>query len=224
MPELKISSRIKQYQNKAVDLGKWSPPTMRSLTEDGEIVIEKIPSTAHCKMVKPSGGVHRVPLFNGMGKPSKNNPYFLQISREKLEKGFVPYGQCPKIHGLQKWLPKSVKEGAPCKFDATGESPIDDGHPCACVVALIEKRRGVQAKTTAEIDKRYQSKEDRQTSDLAKAVSAISAIVPQPAPVPEPPADPEPEPETTDVDMSTDEEPEDPKPTPRAPRRRGGAK
>lgn len=222
MPDLLIASRIKRYQNKAVDLGNWQPPTMRSLTEDGEIVVEKVPSTAHCKMVKPSGGVHRIPLFNGMGKPSKNNPYFLQISREKLEKGFVPYGQCPKIHGLQKWLPKAVKDGAPCKIDATNEFPIDDGHPCACVVALIEKRQGVQAKVTVEIDKRYQSKEDRQTSDLAKAVSAISAIVPQAPTVTS--SDPVEASGTVEVDIETDEEPEDPKPTPRAPRRRGGNK
>jgi len=172
MAELIIKTGVKRYQGKAVDLGSWSPPVLRSKTADGDIVMERIPSAGHCLMVHPNGHTTRVQLFNGMGKPSASNPYYLQISREKLKAGFIPYGQCPKIHGLQSSIPAALREGAPCRVSVSGD-PIDDIHPCECVQKTIDHRMGRNNLATKKLEDKYTSKENKETNALSTAVEAL---------------------------------------------------
>lgn len=55
-------------------------------------------------------------------------------------KGFAPLGVCPKAIGLAHLLPAEAQWGAQCVEALDGEA-ISDGHPCACVEALVMTRR-----------------------------------------------------------------------------------
>jgi hypothetical protein len=179
--QIKTKSYVQRYAGDAVDLGTWQPPTRRRLAADGEILIEKLPSAAHLLMLKPSGGAHNIQLANGMGRPRANDPYKVQMLAEKMEKGFLPYGSCPKYNGQHRFLPKDIQATAPCERDATGKHPVNDEHPCNCIVETRKVRLGIARKVNDEQERRQQSKDQRElkaTEDqnqlLAKAIGALT--------------------------------------------------
>ena len=178
--QIKTKSYVQRYAGDAVDLGTWQPPTRRRV-RDGEILIEKLPSAAHLLMLKPSGGAHNIQLANGMGRPRANDPYKVQMLSEKMEKGFLPYGSCPKYHGQHRFLPKDIPGAAPCERDATGTHPVSDEHPCNCIVETRKVRLGIARKVNDEQERRQQSKDQRElkaTEDqnqlLTKALGALA--------------------------------------------------
>lgn len=168
MHQVRVKAHVRRYAGDAHDLSDWSPPVLvrRGVNDDGEPfeIHEKVPSSASVKCVKPSGSVTRRVVVCGSGKHSENNAYRLQIIAEMLQKGWIPYGTCPKELGLQKWLPKDMREGTPCKsaVDEDGTlHPIDDEHCCECVNAVEKVRKAAQAKKMAKINERYKTDDSR---------------------------------------------------------------
>jgi len=174
--QLKIKSRAPRYQGAAVDLGVWKPPQQRRINDDGEVVIEKLPTVASCKMVNPAGAVIYLPLQNGMGRPRPNDPYRLQIAAEKMAKGFVPYGNCPRSLGLAHLLPKHLRDGSPCKLSADGHA-VDDEHCCPCVEALIAARQGKQSAEMTSLEERQRSKADREIELRERQIGALTGAI-----------------------------------------------
>jgi hypothetical protein len=169
-----------RYQQDAVDLGSWNPPTVRRTTDDGDVVIEKVPSTASVRMVNPAGHIVCVTLHNGMGRPHPNATERLEIEERKLKAGFVPLHACPKSLGLHEWLPKAMRDRGPCQIGAGG-GPISDEDPCECIGAIIAARTKANNKAMAEIQKRYESRESREQGLLADVAMKLAEKVGIPA-------------------------------------------
>lgn len=174
--QLKVRSRAARYVGNAVDLANWAPPRIQRTSDDGEMIFEHPPTVASCKMVNPAGFVVYVPLQNGMGRPSPNDPYRLQIGAEKLEKGFLPYGDCPIGLGLSGNLPAKFRDRPPCRMAADGH-PIGDEHPCECVVAAIEARSNKQTERMAEDEIRRKPKDARELDQRDKAIEKLSDAI-----------------------------------------------
>lgn len=167
-----VRTGVSRYQGDAVDLGRWSPPSLRVRTSDGDTKLEKIPSAGHIRMVNPAGHVVSVQVFNGMGKPKNSDPYFLQITQEKLGQGFTPIGSCPKGLGLSDHIPEKARGGEPCALAADGKSPISDQAPCACIHEIIAHRSGGNDTKMAALERRYESKEQREAGKLDRVLEA----------------------------------------------------
>ena len=173
------------------DLGKLSLPlTRRRFDGDGGVVFEKIPSLRSVKVVDLAGNVTWLAIANGMANRRVDEPYGLKIKHEKLHGrgkgtpgGMVPYGQCPLIGEGRRWLPNDMQDRAPCRR-AANEGPINDENACACIEALIQRRRETHDKRMAIVERRLASpaahqlaasqRQEAITAQLANAVEKLA--------------------------------------------------
>lgn len=177
MQQIRSKTLVRHFSRNAVDLGRWHPPTRRVVNADGEMVIEKVPSIPHAKMLHPQGHTVNLPLHNGMGRPIENDPYKMHTLQVKLGKGWLPFGSCPKYHGLHQWLPEGSRDSAPCDLDASGKRPVDDNHPCSCIVATMKARQGANNRQMAELERKYQTQQQRDAQRQDETIGKLADVV-----------------------------------------------
>lgn len=187
MQQVIVKAHVRRYAGDAHDLTDWSPPVLvrRGVDDNGEPfeIHEKVPSAASVKCVNLAGSITRRVVVCGSGKPAENDAHRLQVVAEMLEKGWVPYGTCPKELGLQKWLPKEQRDGMPCKSSVDEDGthhPIDDEHCCECINTIEKVRKAAQFKKTARVNERFKTDSTRklevQQDQLAMMTSLLEKL------------------------------------------------
>jgi len=187
MQELKVRTRVVAFQRDAHDVGRWprggpqravrDEHGRQKRHEDGRPVVERLPSTGSVLMLSPNGDAVWMPLHCGSGRPQENDPYFAKISKEKLNKGFLPMESCPQAFGQQEHFhedfPEDKLHRAPCKVAHNGKA-IDQYNHCECIMIERKLRQDVSAKLTKGINDRYR---DKHTLDIESRNAQTETII-----------------------------------------------
>jgi hypothetical protein len=185
--DIKITHYVRRFQGDAHDLKSWPEggPSFQVRDEngaalrqeEGKLVIEKVPCTPSVLMLNPAGHEVRLPVRNGSGKPTANDPYQQLILPEKMEKGFLPKGNCPRQLGLNKQLhhefPQELRDSAPCMVAEDGNA-ITVKNPCKCYLVERELRRAANRLTMSVHERRRETMDakDRKIREQQAAASA----------------------------------------------------
>ena len=146
-----MASRNLSKKQPAKNIGA-NPPVKRINYADGTFREEKLnPIPNNKKMVDPDGNVISVSLATGF-TIRKANEYGTQILREKLEKGFIPYDECPVATGRVKF---------DAKKDSACEGKFSRDHACRHVEQIIKTRRAIKQKKEAELKLQYATQQDK---------------------------------------------------------------
>tara|TARA_Y100000817_G_C16564268_1_gene414575 strand:+ start:105 stop:620 length:516 start_codon:yes stop_codon:yes gene_type:complete len=123
-------------------------PTKRSMNDDGVVIEQKIPQNPnHRIMLNPSGATVFLVLSNGPAIRGSNQ-YGVQLLREKISKGWLPWNECPVARGYIKG------DGKACP-GKDGRGNLDG--PCVHLLRAQEKRAEAHKEREREFDERMQT-------------------------------------------------------------------
>lgn len=188
-----MSSLLNVNKQPVADLN--NEPARKMVTSpvmvDGKVEYrtERVPSGRFLKVVKPNGGVDRIPLHNGRANTAVDDPYKRDKETIKPLLGAVPYGQCPQTlsHEIRNgflppkaWgynepiIPEFLKGRQACTVSVSG-GPINAGNPCKCIEELIAYRKKWQG-ARMEIRERL-TQSDLQSSIKSQAAAAENLAI-----------------------------------------------
>ena len=123
-------------------------PTKRLMDDDGVVVEQKIPQNPnHRIMLNPSGATVFLVLSNGPAIRGSNQ-YGVQLLQEKINKGWLPWNECPIARGYVKG------DGKACA-GKDGRGNLDE--PCTHLLRIQDKRTESHEKREKEFDERMQT-------------------------------------------------------------------
>lgn len=147
------------------------PPVRRLKDEDGLPIEYPLCPLLHMKMVDPSGNVVDIPVSTGPNSVNAN-PYYLFIVKQKKDKGFLPYYECPS--GVCK------SEGP----DVLGAWKYSDIECCSHMHDLIMRRRKRHEAKQAEVERTLNQKTEQQMRMLFDMAVQANKAAAEPAPRP----------------------------------------
>jgi hypothetical protein len=145
--------------------------------ENGEPVVEKLPSMPSDMYLNAGGHVVRVALSTGASIRNRNNEYALHI-RNKLEgRGAIRYGLCPPAAAAAgivdpRWLSMDVRNGEPCQVGTYGTD-----NPCPHMIQERDARRLRNAKAALEREERQKSLQERRLEQEQRHIEVLEKAI-----------------------------------------------
>ena len=126
-------------------------PVKKSMNDDGVIIEQKIPQNPNHRIVlSPSGNTIFLVLSSGPAI-RKTNQYGVQLMREKLASGFLPWDECPVAKGHVR------SDGQACE-GKDGRGSLDA--PCRHLLEVQARRREHHERCEREFGERMQTGDD----------------------------------------------------------------